>query len=416
MDRARQKPAKNARKLTLITLSIIAVIGLAMLLATMDFGTRRVDRSSLHIDTVQRGDLDIKVSANGLLLPKDVEWVASQVEGRVSAIHRRAGDPVEIGQLLLELNNPALVTAAEEAQSALEGGQAEKLSYSVDLQNQLLNQKSITLRAKFAYESAKLKLDAETELRETSTIIADIDYRRTQLEVEQLLATYHIEQERLQKSSTNIKAQLAAKQAHVTQLSKALDRANNNVEALNVRAGMNGIVQEMELKIGQRLLPGSEIARLARQDQLYAELKVPARQASEVVSGQSVLIDTRNGTVTGLVSRIDPAVNQGTVIVDVDLTGPLPKGARPELQIEGIITIAHLQDILFVGKPSYSKNNSDVSVYRMDNNNEYAIRTVASMGRSSVNYIQVLDGLSAGDQIILSDSSDWQENTRILIN
>ena len=139
-----------------MTLSIIAVIGLAMLLATMDFGTRRVDRSSLHIDTVQRGDLDINVSANGLLLPKDVEWVASQVEGRVSAIHRRAGDQVKIGQLLLELNNPALVTAAEEAQSALEGGQAEKLSYSVDLQNQLLNQKSITLRAKFAYESAVL--------------------------------------------------------------------------------------------------------------------------------------------------------------------------------------------------------------------------------------------------------------------
>lgn len=416
MDHQRQPSKSTGRRKSLLVIALFVAVGLMVSLSTMDFGTPRIDRDSLQIDTVQRGDLDIKVSANGVLLPVDVQWIASQVEGRVSAIHRRAGDRVEVGQLLVELNNPAIVTAAEEALSALDGGRAEKLSYAVDLQNHLLNQKSITLQAKFAYQSAKLKLDAETKLRKTTSIIADIDYRRTQLSVEQLLASYQIEQERMQKSKTNIATQLAAKEAQVMQLSKALDRAENKVAALQVSAGMAGVLQEMDLKVGQRLLPGSEIARVARQDRLYAELKVIARQASEIAVGQRALVDTRNGMVQGIVSRIDPAVSEGTVLIDIDLTGALPKGARPELQVEGTVYIAQLRETLFVGKPSYSKNNSNVSVYRLYHDNPYAERIVIKTGQMSVNYIEILDGLEQGDQIILSDSSDWRDHARILIN
>jgi multidrug efflux pump subunit AcrA (membrane-fusion protein) len=285
----------------------------------------------------------------------------------------------------------------------------------VDLQNLLLNQKSITLQAKFSYESAQLKLLAESKLRDTHSI-AEIDYRRTELNVQQLLASYEIEQERLQKSNTNIVTQLAAKEAIVTQLQKSLDRANNKVAALQVTASMSGVVQAMDLKVGQRLLPGSEIARVARQDKLYAELKVQARQAGDIMLGQRVVIDTRSGTVEGAVSRIDPAVNEGTVLIDVQLTGPLPKAARPALPIDGRIYIAQLSDVLFVGKPGYSQKNSRISVYRLGADNTYAQRTPVETGQASVNHIEIRSGLKEGDRIILSDSSDWQKHARIMVN
>ncbi|ARN73573.1 biotin/lipoyl-binding protein [Oceanicoccus sagamiensis] len=189
MDRVRQQPSKGALSPALIATAGLVVAAILISLFVLDFGSQRIDRDSVQIDTVQQGDLTIQVSDNGVLLPKDIEWIASRVEGRVAIIHKRAGDKVEAGDLLVELNNPGLVAVAEEALSALDGAKAEKLSYAVDLQNQLLNQKAASLQAKFDYESARLKLDAETQLREKSTIIADIDYRRTQLEIASNLLT-----------------------------------------------------------------------------------------------------------------------------------------------------------------------------------------------------------------------------------
>ncbi|MEH6592738.1 MAG: HlyD family efflux transporter periplasmic adaptor subunit, partial [Halioglobus sp.] len=331
-------------------------------------------------------------------------------------VHKRAGESVTEGQVVVELSNPELINAAEEALSALEGARADLVSYGVDLENQILNQKSVALRARFAYESALLKLDAETQLRETASLIADIDYRRTQLEVEQLGASQLIENERLEKSQANIVTQLAAREAKVKQFSKALDRARGKVDALTVRAGMDGVVQQMDLEIGQRLSAGGQIAKIARQDQLYAELKILARRAGEIAQGQAVVVDTRDGVVPGIVSRIDPAVSEGTVVVDVELTGALPRGARPELQIEGTISIAKLRDTLMVAKPSYGRAGSDISLYRIGEDSGYAERTRVKTGRSSVHQIQILDGLAAGDQIILSDSSDWQKHARILLD
>ncbi|MEH6581125.1 MAG: HlyD family efflux transporter periplasmic adaptor subunit [Halioglobus sp.] len=416
MDRVRTKPRTTNKRIVGVSLSAVIAAVLLWLFFTVDMGTRRVDRSSLRLDTVQRGDMDIEVSGNGVLLSSSMQWIASQVEGRVSAVHKRAGESVTEGQVVVELSNPELVNAAEEALSALEGARADLVSYGVDLENQILNQKSVALRARFAYESALLKLDAETQLRETASLIADIDYRRTQLEVEQLRASQLIENERLEKSQANIVTQLAAREAKVKQFSKALDRARGKVDALTVRAGMDGVVQQMDLEIGQRLSAGGQIAKIARQDQLYAELKILARRAGEIAQGQGVVVDTRDGVVPGIVSRIDPAVSEGTVVVDVELTGPLPRGARPELQVEGTISIAKLRDTLMVAKPSYGRAGSDISLYRIGEDSSYAERTSVKTGRSSVKKIQILDGLAAGDQIILSDSSDWQKHARILLD
>jgi HlyD family secretion protein len=213
-----------------------------------------------------------------------------------------------------------------------------------------------------------------------------------------------------------VDAQMTVKRARVNQLARALDRARNQVDHLQVIAGIDGIVQEMAIEVGQPLQPGTPISRIAQQNQLYAELKVPARQAGEVAVGQAVLVDTRNGTVQGEVTRIDPGVTEGTVIVDVDLKGELPRGARPQLQVEGTIYIAQLEDTLYVGKPSYIKADDSVALYKLDAKGEYAQRVVVEVGKVSVNHVQIRDGLQAGERIITSDSSAWQDHERILLN
>jgi HlyD family secretion protein len=415
MDRPRPQGRKANRHLK-IAVVVVALCAIAWMVLATDLATRRVAADSLRIGTVSRQDLAIDVSANGLLLPREVEWIAAQVEGRVSTIERRAGEEVARGDILVTLSNPELVNNAEEAGSALEEGRAALVSYEVDLQNLLLDQQAATLRAKFAHESALLKLDAETRLRETSNIIPEIDYRRTQLEVEQLRASHEIEQQRATKQETNIVAQLAARTAQVEQLARAMERAQNKVDALTIRAGMSGMVQQMDLEIGQHLLPGAQVARIARQGELYAQLKVLAQQATRVTAGQTAIIDTRNGLISGRVSRVDPAVNEGTVVVDVMLTGNLPPGTRPELLVEGVITVAQLTDALIVDKPSYGRADSQVTLYRLLPGQEIAERIAVTTGQASVNQIEIISGLEAGDRIILSDTSDWQDQSRIHID
>lgn len=416
MDRTRPKSKKALiKKVVFYSLTGIILVAGAISIAKIDFSSRRVDMDNLLIETVMRGPMEIKVSANGQLLPKNIEVIASQIPGRVAKLHVQPGDTISEGELLAELTNPQLIASAEEAFSAWEGAVADLQSFEVDLQSRLLNQESVTMQAKFAFERAQLQLEAETQLIDKN-IIPEIDYKRTQLNVAQLKEVYNIETKRLEKAQSNKEAQLAVKEARVTQLARALDRANNQVEDLKIIAGIDGIVQEMDIEVGQQLVPGSPIGRIAQQNQLYAELKVPARQAGEVLVGQNVLVDTRNGTVNGTVERIDPGVTDGTVIVDVAINNELPKGARPQLQVEGIIYIAQIADTLYVGKPNYIKADATVALYKLDSEEQYAQRINVDLGKVSVNHVQIMGGLQPGDKIITSDSSDWQDHDRILLN
>jgi HlyD family secretion protein len=273
----------------------------------------------------------------------------------------------------------------------------------------------VLTQAQFSLEAARVQLEAQARLS-GQHIIPEIDFKRSQLNVAQLTQTCAIEASRLQKFSDNIQVQLAVKQARVTELARALDRARNQAANLKVTAGIDGIVQAIGVDVGQELQPGSPIGRIAQPDPLYAEIKVPAREAIEVELGQSAVVDTRSGTVDGIVSRVDPAVTDGTVVVDVDLQGPLPPGARPQLPIEGIIYLSRLPDTLYVGKPSYVRSNSLISVYKLDSAGRYAARVTIKAGRLSINHLQVLQGLRAGDRIITSDIGEWQDKERILIN
>jgi len=415
MDRpiTKSKVARIKRAAIIVAVAVALISG-AVTLANIDFSSHRVEREKLSIETVQYGTMEIKVAANGQLLSKNIEQLAARVPGRVAKADIKPGAVVQVGQILVELANPELITSAEEAQSAWEGAVAELQSSEADLQNNLLNQEVVLTQAQINLDKAQLTVETN-EILASNKLLSDIELKRSQFDVTQFKKTYALEASRLEKIRDNIQAQLAVKKSRVTQLERALDRARTQAADLKVVAGISGIVQAINVEVGQQLQPGSPVGRIARLDQLYAELKVPAREATQVQAGQNVVIDTRNGTVNGIVTRVDPGVTEGTVVVDVDLKGSLPSGSRPQLEIEGTIYISQLTNTLYVGTPAYVKNDAAITVYRLEPAGDYATRVTIKVGKVSLNYLQVLQGLQAGDRIITSEISEFQDQERILL-
>jgi HlyD family secretion protein len=415
MDHAR--PKSNARLIKRVVagaaVGIAAITG-AVTLANIDFSSTRVAQNKISIATVQRGAMDVRVVANGQLLPRHFEQVASQVAGRVARADIKPGAIVHVGQVLVVLTNPQLVTSAEEARSAWEGAVAEEKAAESDQQTAVMNQEVVVTAAQVTLDKARLKLDADTQLA-NDKLISTIDLKRSQLDVASSERTCSLEQHRLERLQANVEAQLSVKKARVAQLARALERARTEAADLNIVAGINGIVQAIAVDVGQQLQPGSPVGRIAQQDQLYAELKVPARDATQVQPGQTVSVDTRNGIVPGVVTRVDPGVTEGTVVVDADLKGTLPAGARPQLQVEGVIFISQLENTLYVGKPAFVQGDAPMSVYKLDPDGRYATRVTIRAGKVSVNYLQILQGLQAGDRIITSEYGGWQGKDRILL-
>lgn len=392
----------------------VALIGGGVTLANIDFRTQRVARNGLAIDIVQRGTMELRVAANGQLLSRRIEQLAAQVPGRVARAGVKPGAVVQPGQVLVELDNPQLIATAEEAQSAWEGAVAELQAAEAELQTNMLNQEVVLTQVQFSSQKANAKLDADQALA-ANGLISGIELKRSQLDATQLERTSGIEARRLQKVRDNIQVQLSVKKSRVAQLARALERARTQVAGLQVKAGIGGIVQTIDVEVGQQLQPGALIGRIAQQDQLYAELRVPAREATQVRAGQQVVVDTRNGTMNGTVSRVDPGVTDGTVIVDVDLAGTMPDGARPQLQVEGVIVISRVQNALYVTKPSYLRADAAIAVYRLDPTGRYAERVTIQAGKVSLQHLQVLQGLQEGDRIITSEIGEWQGEERILL-
>ncbi len=415
MDQIREKSkASQIKRPAIIAAAVVALISGGVTLASIDFSTHRVDRETLSIEAVKHGTMEIKVGANGQLLSRRIEQLAARAPGRVAQADIKAGAVVQAGQVLVELTNPQLIASAEEAQSAWEGAVAELQSSEAELQTAMLNQEVVLTQIHFNAEKAKAKADADEALSREG-LISDIEVKRSQLDLSQLRKTHEIESMRLKKLRDNIDVQLSVRKSRVTQFARALDRARTQAADLNIVAGIDGIVQAINVEVGEQLQPGSPIGRIAQQDQLYAELKVPAREATQVQAGQKVVVDTRNGTVEGTVTRVDPGVTDGTVVVDVELQGPLPAGARPQLQVEGIIYISQQPNTLYVGKPAYVKSDAAISVYKLDPAGQYASRVTIKTGKVSLNHLQILEGLKAGDRIITTDVGEWQDQERILL-
>ena len=411
-----QRPSRKKeirRKRILYTIAGIAVLLMITFgINSLEPAAREVDEASVWIEPVQRGEMLRSVRGPGTLVPEEIRWIAAETEGQVERIVVDPGATVTADTVVLVLSNPSVEQTAQDAELKLRAAEADYQDLRVRLESSLLNQRAEMARVQSEYESALLQVEADRELAENG-LIPEINLRKSELAAQQMTVRRDIEEERLEKTQESNEAQLAA-QRSITEQQRALyDLRRSQLDSLQVRATIDGVLQQVPVEEGQRVTPGTNLARVAQPDRLEAQLRINETQAKDILIGQVAEIDTRNGKVEGKVRRIDPAVQQGSVLVDVELVGELPKGARPDLSVDGIITLERLDDVLYVGRPAYGQPNSTVGLFKLDEGGEYARLTQVQLGRSSVNTIEILGGLDLGDRVILSDTSQWDDADRI---
>src|SRR5213596_1813264 len=417
MDIPRPDVAAKKRKRRIITISAVA---LGVILATIGLSRLKpavpsIDRSTVWIDTVKRGPMVRQVRGLGTLVPEDIRWIPANTEGRVEKINIWPGTKVEPGDVILELSSPELEQSAHEAESKAKGAEADLATSRATLQRELLDQESKSAAAHSASEQAKMERQTNDQLAKNG-LVADLVYKTSKIKEEECQKSDEIEQKRLAFAHDSIEPQLAAKQAAVDQANQLAKLKFDQVEALHVRAGMSGVLQQLPVQIGQRLKVGDNLARVADPTKLKAQVKIAETQAKDIQIKQKAVIDTRNGVVTGHVTRVDPAVEQGTVTVDVAFDEALPKGARPDLSVDGTIELERLDNVVYVGRPAFGQENNTVGMFKIVSGTSEAVRTPVKLGKSSVNTIQIVDGLQPGDQVILSDTSAWDAHDRIRLN
>jgi HlyD family secretion protein len=354
------------------------------------------------------------VRGPGTLVPKAIRWIAAETEARVERIVVKPGAVVEADTVIMELSNPVVQDLLAAAQSEFVSAQASYAARQSELESQLLDQRANLAAVEADYEGARLQAEAERDLADKG-IIPRIQYRRSQLTADSLKVRLDIEHDRIAMTSQNIGKQLEAERSRIDQLARTRDLRQGQADALQLKAGIAGVLQQVPVEEGQQVLAGTNLARVARPDVLMAELRIAETQAKDIVVGQPVKVDTRNGIVAGEVMRIDPAVLNGTVQVDVDLTGELPAGARPDLSVDGTIEIERLEDVLYVGRPAFGQPGAQTTLFRINGDGK-ALRVPVQLGRASVNLIEVVQGLAEGEQVILSDTSAWDQHDRIRLN
>jgi HlyD family secretion protein len=406
---------KRKRRIIIIAASAVGLILATIAISRLKPAVPSIDRSTVWIDTVKRGPMVRQVRGLGTLVPEDIRWVPANTEGRVEKILIWPGTKVEPGDVILELTSPELEQSAHEAESKAKAAEAELATMRATLQRELLDQESKTTAAHAAYEQARMERQTNDQLAKNG-LVAELVYKTSKIKEEESQKSDEIEQKRLAFSRDSIEPQLAAKQAALDQANQLAKLKLDQVEALHVKAGMSGVLQQLPVQIGQRLKIGDNLARVADPTKLKAQVKIAETQAKDIQIGQKAMIDTRNGTANGHVTRVDPAVEQGTVNVEVAFDESLPKGARPDLSVDGTIELEHLDDVIYVGRPAFGQENNTVGMFKLVNGTSEAVRTPVKLGKSSVNTIEILSGLKPGDQVILSDTSAWDAHDRIRLN
>jgi len=417
MDRPRDesyKRKKRLRQILTIVGGVILVTVLGVAVSRIEPAAAEVSRGEVWIEKVQRGDMLRRVRGPGTLVPEEIRFVTTSTEGRVEGVPVDPGTAVRADTVILELSNPELEQSLLDAELDLSAARAEYRNREVQLENELLTQEAELARVQAELEGARLQAEADQALFDEG-LIPDINLKRSKIQHEQLENRYRIELQRFEKTKESIQAQLETQQAQLEQARALYDLRRKQVTLLSVPAGIDGVLQEVPVEPGQRVRPGDILARVADPTTLEAELRIPETQAKDLVVGQKAEIDTRNGVVEGRLKRIDPAVRGGSVLVDVEITGELPRGARPDLSVDGTIEIERLEDVLFVGRPAYGQPESTIQLFKLTPEGDMAYRTAVELGKSSVNTIEILSGLQEGDQVILSDISRWDEENRLRI-
>ena len=399
------------------------VVGLALVtlgLSRLKPAAPLIEKGSIWMDTVKRGEMLRQVRGNGTLVPEDIQWIPTINQGRVERILVLPGTAVKADTVLVELSNPEAEQTAFDAASQVKAAEADLANLRVQLDSQKLTQQANTATAQANSSSAKLELEVNEELSKNGLVPA-LTLKQSRSKAHELATLFEVEQERLNMCDAAAKAQLAAQDAKITQLRGQLELKQRQVDGLRVRAGMDGVLQRLgdltnPLQVGQQLAAGALIARVANPAKLKATIKIAETQARDVQLNQVAEIDTRNGVIAGHVIRIDPAVENGTVTVDVALDGTLPKGARPDLSVDGTIELERLENVLYVGRPAQGQPDSKVGLFKLVDNGKNAIRVPVKLGRSSVSTIEIVEGLQVGDQVILSDMSQWDAHDKVRLD
>jgi len=407
-----KKPQGRKRLLIGAGVVLLLVLG-TVALRSLEPAAPKVDPNTLWIDTVQRGPFEINVRGPGTLVPEQIRWITAVTAGRVEKRLLEPGQEVTPETIILELTNPDVQLEALEAQRQLSASEAQLVNLQTTLETQRLNQVSTLANIKTQYLAAKRSAGASDSLLKNN-LISDFDAKAAKDLAEEMEARYQAEQERLQLFTTTIDSQVTLQRQQIQRLKAVYEFQKNRVASMRVPAGAKGVIQEISLEIGQWAQSGATLAKVVEPGRLKAVLRIPETQAPDLALGQTAMIDTRNGIIEGRVSRMDPASQNGTVSVDVSLLGELPRGARPDLSVDGIIQIERVSDVLFVSRPAYGQANSTVGMFKITPDGD-AVRVNVRLGRSSVSNIEILDGLQQGDSVIVSDMSRWDGFDRVRV-
>jgi len=419
MDIARPefKQQKRRRQIIWGMVGLVCLGGVTVGVSRLKPAAPEVERSTVWTDTVKRGPMLRQVRGLGSLIPSQefTRQIPAETEATVVRILKLPGSQVKADTLLLEMSNPQVEQAAVDARLQLKAAEAEYQSLRVTLQSNLMNQKAGAATVNSDYTQARLQSDTDKALYDLG-VISGMAYKNSKSKSDELTTRNNIEGERLDINQKAIESQLAQQQAKVDQMRVLAELKQKQLDALKVRAGIDGDLVDVPLQVGQHVLPGTELAKVIQPNHLIAQLKIAETQARDVQIGQPALVDTHNGTVSGSVMRVDPAVQNGTVTVDVKLTGELPKGARPDLSVDGTIDLERLDNVLYVGRPAFGQESSTISLFKLDADNKGGVRVPVKVGRASVNSIQILEGLHEGDMVILSDMSRYDNTDRIRLD
>jgi HlyD family secretion protein len=406
---------KRKRRILIGVGGVVLIVLVTIGLSRLEPAAPTVEKGTVWVDTVKRGPMLRQVRGTGTLVPEEIRWIPATTEGRVERIVVLPGKAVDADTILIELSNPPLEVSASDTASELKAAEAELTNLKVQLQSQLLTQQAAAAGVLSDYRQASMQAEADEVLAKDG-LVADITRKVSNMKAEELKGRAEIEKQRVDISAQAAEAQIAVQQAQVDRARSAWQLKKSQVDALKVRAGVHGVLQLIPVEVGQQVSLGTNLARVAEPGRLKAEVRIAETQARDVVIGQVAAIDTRNGIIPGKVSRIDPAVQNGTVTVDVALEGDLPKGARPDLSVDGTIELERLENVLFVGRPAFGGEQTTLGLFRLEQGGGGAKRVQVKVGRSSVNTVEILDGLNEGDQVILSDMSAWDAFDRVRLN
>jgi HlyD family secretion protein len=417
MDVPRKNASRNRKikRVIYFMVALVAVGGITYAVSKLKPADPSVDKNTLLMDTVKRGTVPRQVRGIGTLVPEEIRWIPANSDGRVEQIPVKPGAEVSPDTVLVIMSNPQLEQLTLEAGTQLKAAESDYASLKVRLERQILDQKAAAATVKSDYTQAKMQSEVNESLYKQG-LLSEILWRTSKVRADELATRKDIEEKRGNIMLDEVKAQLAAQDAQLEQRRALYKLRQDQVSQLRVRAGMRGVVQVVQVQVGQQVTAGTNLTRIADPSLLKAELRVAETQVRDIALEQPASIDTRNGVIQGKVSRIDPSAQNGTFTVDVRLEGELPKGARPDISVEGTIELERLENILYVGRPVYGQERSTVGIFKVNPDGKGASRVQVRLGRTSVNIIEVIDGLREGDQIVLSDTASYDNVDRIRLN